>query len=809
MSNQCVTAHFPTDLPSDVWELLGVSPPPETRNAAPVCTRNGVSGVGEGENLHGQYTDELQDLLGPAKSALDRELAVTRFADHRAVRLECEAISLRQLADTIRDTRAPAKASLPWLKLATFGNVSTAKGSLRHDANLLTVTGLEGDYDAEAVTVAQAAEMLERAGVASVVYTTPSHTAEAPRWRVLAPLSRPHDPAERDALAERLNGALGGILAKESFTRSQAFYYGAVGNGAGHTVRLVEGKPIDLLPGLPAIGRREAAQPVEVDDDDLAAFIAPDPRIDDALPFIPADDRDDWLRIGMALHHEYRGGDDGLATWCGWAKASAKYSEKDSARVWASFGKRNGSPVTVATIFEMAKAHGWEISPATIDGFEITEDGVALAFAARHLHQLRFCHSTGRWYVWSGYHWSRQETQLAFAWARDVCREMAADNPKAGALAKAAAAAAVERFARADQRLVTTADKWDADPWLLGTPGGTVDLRTGALRPADPRDQITRLTAVAPVPPDAFNPARDCPRWLAFLNEALGGDADAIRFLQQWAGYSLTGDTREEALLFVHGPGGSGKSTAINTLGDLVGDYAVNVATETLSASKYDRHSTEIARLKGARLARASETEEGRAWAQQRIKALTGGDVVTARFMRQDDFEFIPAFKLTIVGNHRPAIQNVDDAMRRRFNVLPFNHQPQATDPGLKDALRREFPGILAWAIRGCLDWQASGLTRPAVVTEATESYFLAQDSFAAWLDECCVVGAGEADTTANLWASWSLFARTAGEETGTKNKTFPDRMQQAGFTPIRDTAGIRGRGFKGLRVDDGLEELS
>lgn len=796
---------------ASLLELLGLDPPPEKRNAAPACTRNGVSKAGEGANPHRQCNDELRDLLGPASSPLDRPIAVTRFADHRAARLECEAVSLRHLADTIRDTRASSKAKLPWLKLATFGNVSTAKGSLRHDANLQTVTGLEGDYDAETVTVAQAAEMLGRAGVACVVYTTPSHTAEAPRWRVLVPLSRPHDPAERDALAERLNGAVGGILAKESFTRSQAFYYGAVGDGAGHMVRLVEGKPIDLLPGLPSIGRREPqpAETTDSDDDDLAAFIAPDPRIIDALTFIPADDREDWLRIGMAVHHEYRGNDDGFAAWCDWAKASAKFSEKDSARVWVSFGKRSGSPVTIATIFEMAKAHGWEIAPATIDGFEITEDGVALAFAARHLHQLRFCHTAGRWYVWSGSHWSRQETQLAFDWARIVCREMAADNPRAGALAKAAAASAVERFAQRDQRLAVTAKAWDADNWLLGTPGGTVDLRTGALRPADPRDGITRLTTVAPIPPGEFNPARDCPRWLAFLNEALGGDADAIRFLQQWAGYSLTGDTREEALLFVHGPGGSGKSTAINTLGDLMGDYAINVATETLSASKYDRHSTEIARLKGARMARASETEEGRAWAQQRIKALTGGDVVTARFMRQDDFEFIPTFKLTIVGNHRPAIQNVDDAMRRRFNVLPFNHQPRTADHGLKETLRREFPGILAWAVRGCLDWQANGLTRPAVVTEATDSYFLAQDSFAAWLDECCIVGPGEADTTADLWASWSLFARTAGEETGTKNKTFPDRMQQAGFSPIRDTAGIRGRGFKGLRVDDGLEELS
>lgn len=443
-----------------------------------------------------------------------------------------------------------------------------------------------------------------------------------------------------------------------------------------------------------------------------------------------------------------------------------------------------------------------------IHGFPLTEDGVALAFAQRFKDELRFCHTVGRWYKWTGSHWQREETGLAFDWARGISRELAATAGKKSAAVKAMSKAgffrAVEICAQKDRAFAVTAAIWDRDPWLLGTPGGTVELRTGVIRPAEPADMITKLTTAAPIPLDSFDPERDCPHWLAFLRQATGDDADAIRFLQQWGGYSLSGDTREEALLFVHGPGGSGKSTAINTLGDMLGDYAVNVSPETLTASKFERHSTELARLRGARLARASETEAGRAWAESRIKALTGGDTITARFMRQDDFEFKPAFKLTIVGNHAPRIVNVDDAMRRRFNVLPFTHPPDRADDTLKETLKAEWSGILSWSIAGGLDWQANGLVRPAVLVEATDAYFAEQDIFALWLEETCELGRGYADTSERLWESWQHYASHVGEEAGNRAKTFPERLKAKGFTPLKNTPGFHGsRGFKGLRVTE------
>lgn len=514
----------------------------------------------------------------------------------------------------------------------------------------------------------------------------------------------------------------------------------------------------------------------------------------------------DAFRLAVQCHREGLARED-------WEKALA--SDPDLAE-WAR------DPRQLNRAWERASAYRvqWEdlfedlpeldLPEETLDGFPVSEDGVALAFEARFRHRLRFDHSAGKWFEWAGSHWRREETQLAFAWARETCRAMAKADPKAfaaKAMSKAASASAVERFARAARAFAVTAGHWDPDPWKLGTPGGTVDLKTGELREAMPGEHITRQTAVAPVPLGRFDAGRDCPRWLAFLDEATGGDAAAIRFLQQWAGYCLTGDTREQALLFVYGPGGSGKSTAVNTLGDLLGDYCVNVQAETLSASKFDRHSTELARLKGARMARASETEQGRAWAQQRIKALTGGDVITARFMRRDDFEFRPEFKLTIVGNHAPAIENVDSAMRRRFNVLPFTHPPARADAALADALRVEWPGILSWAIAGCLDWQANGLIRPAIITDATDAYFETQDVFAAWLEEACVRDPQRAATAAALFASWAQFARQAGEDAGSLRRTFPERMTQHGFRAVKDRYGIRGRGYLGLRLLDGFEE--
>jgi putative DNA primase/helicase len=383
---------------------------------------------------------------------------------------------------------------------------------------------------------------------------------------------------------------------------------------------------------------------------------------------------------------------------------------------------------------------------------------------------------------------------------RQVCRQYAVEAKAAG-YRKAVAARAVEQFAQSDRAFAVTSEVWDRDPFMLGTPGGTVDLRTAEMRPANQTDFITRLTAIAP----AETP--ECPLWLDFLDKAAGGDTGLIRFLRQWCGYSLTGDIREHALLFIHGQGGNGKGVFLGTLNGILGDYCTMAAMDTFTAAAGDRHPTDLARLKGARMVTASETEEGRAWAEVRINQLTGGDKIAARFMRQDFFEFTPQFKLTVIGNHRPALRNINDAARRRFNIVPFNHKPQTPDNALQAKLQQEWPAILRWMLEGCIDWQMNGLIRPFVVTQATADYFREQDTFRQWVGDRCEEGPTHADTFANLFASWRNYALQQGEEPGT-SKSFSAALRRADYQPIRDESGIRGRGFRGLKATFAIDPL-
>jgi putative DNA primase/helicase len=427
----------------------------------------------------------------------------------------------------------------------------------------------------------------------------------------------------------------------------------------------------------------------------------------------------------------------------------------------------------------------------------ITQDGVARVFARRFAGRLRFDHHAGAWFEWVGTHWRRDEKGRAFQLARELAREFSEHSCPTDLkeVRKVSFAAGVERFARSDSAFAVTSELWDQDPFLLGTPGGTIDLRTGALREPEPADGITKVTAVTPAE------RADCPLWLRFLGETFGGDAELIRFTQQWGGYALTADTREHALLFGYGSGGNGKSVWLNVHTGIMHDYATTAGMDTFVASTSERHPTDLAMLRGARLVTASETEEGRAWAESRIKSLTGGDPISARFMRQDFFTFLPSFKLTVIGNHKPVLRNVDEAARRRFNLLPFVLRPAVPDRELEQKLRAEWPGILRWLIDGCLDWQANGLVRPPAVIAATQTYFDDQDLLSQWLEEECDAEPGnrfKTEAVAALFESWSSYATKAGERPSSK-KSFSEMLTRKGLEPYRGSGGVRS--FRGVRL--------
>ena len=444
------------------------------------------------------------------------------------------------------------------------------------------------------------------------------------------------------------------------------------------------------------------------------------------------------------------------------------------------------------------------------NGPALTEDLIAQTFSKRNSGNLLYCHDTGRWYKWSGSVWKTDRSRYVFHQIRELSRRMSeqSDKKTQTSVRKKNLASSVEQFCQRDPSFAVNIDCWDTTPWLLGTPNGTVDLKTGVLKLSDRQDRITKNTSVTP------SCSSDCPVWITFLQQITNNNNEYIRFLQQWGGYCLTGDTREQALCFAFGGGGNGKGVFIHVLSGILADYAVNAAMETFTASKYDRHPTEIAALRGARLVTASETETGRKWAESRIKQLTGGDTMRARYMRQDEFEFTPALKLLIIGNNKPGLSTVDDAAKRRFNLLPFLFKPEKPDPQLEEKLRTEWPQILRWLIEGCLDWQANGLIRPKIVLDATDEYFSSQDIFRHWLEERCIVDIGNASrrsTSRELYESWCDYAKRCNELFGTQT-SFGDMMEKMGFRKNKNVpanGGGRARGYEGvsLRALDGSKE--
>lgn len=430
-----------------------------------------------------------------------------------------------------------------------------------------------------------------------------------------------------------------------------------------------------------------------------------------------------------------------------------------------------------------------EIAPA------FSEEALALAFAEQLADELRYVAKWGKWLHYDGARWVFDDIRRTFSYARELCRATANGcNEKRARyiIASAKMRAAVVALAGEDHRLRATVDQWDTDPWLLNTPGGVVDLRTGRLRPHVIEDYMTKMTAVAP--------SGDCPKFKKFLLQIFDGDMEMVKYMQRLFGYSLTGVTTEQALFFLFGGGSNGKGVLTSTVRGILSSYHQTAAMDTFTASDHERHPTDLAMLRGARLVTSTETEEGARWAESKIKALTGGDAIQARFMRQDFFEFIPQFKLVISGNHKPRLRAVNVAIRRRMNLLPFTVtiSDKERDPNLTEKLKKEWPGILAWMIEGCLQWQRIGLSPPQKVIDATEDYLDDEDTLGAFLNEYCIDDVNAEVSSADLFESWKDWAGDNNAFIGSA-KMFAGWMGERGYMKTRDRAG-NNNVFKGLK---------
>jgi putative DNA primase/helicase len=445
-------------------------------------------------------------------------------------------------------------------------------------------------------------------------------------------------------------------------------------------------------------------------------------------------------------------------------------------------------------------------SRADLDAPDRTDLGNAQQFAADHRERIRHVRERKMWLAYDGSRWARDKTGDADRAAKNTVRLMLeravtiddADERKAAvqwALRSQAEArlSAMLSLAATEPEIVLTVEELDRHPTLLSCANGTVDLRTGGLRDHDPADLITLGTNVV------YDPNAECPRWLEFLDELFPDDRELITFVQHFVGYCLTGDTREHVLAVLHGSGCNGKSTFIAVLKQLLGGHAVTAAFDTFMRQRDRGPRNDLARLHRARLVTAAESGEGRRLDEATVKEITGGDTIAARFLFAEYFEYVPQFKLMLVTNHRPRVDGDDDAIWRRLRLIPFEQSFEGReDRELSAKLTAELPGILAWAVAGCLAWQQDGLGDAAAVTRATSEYRQDEDVLGAFLLERCVT-TGDVDAT-TFREAYAAYCQDVGERPLAAN-VLGKRLSKRGIRRERQTDGERRRIYRGVSL--------
>lgn len=427
--------------------------------------------------------------------------------------------------------------------------------------------------------------------------------------------------------------------------------------------------------------------------------------------------------------------------------------------------------------------------PVQPTDLHLTDTGNAEALAYIHGSHIRFDHMQGRWLIWSGQRWKpdtdggitrlvietiRERMRLAIAMTDTEKRKEAL---KWGMMSegKFRLEAAVH-LATSLHPITDDGRNWDKDPMLLGCPNGVLDLRTGELREGLPDDRITQQAGVD------YVPEAQAPRWEQFLAEIFDGDTDLINFIRRAVGYSLTGDLREQCIFFCWGGGANGKSTFLDILRQILGDYAANTPFSTFDLSRQSSIPNDLAALYRSRMVTASETNESRRLNEGRVKAMTGDSAMTARFMHQEFFTFTPMFKIWLAMNHKSGISGTDDGIWRRIRLIPFTVSFKGReDKTLLEKLRLELPGILAWAVRGALDWQGCGLEMPSAVTRATSAYRIESDTIAQFEEDALVINPKAKVNASALYKHYSDWCKETGHEP-MNSTNFGKRLQERGY---------------------------
>lgn len=461
------------------------------------------------------------------------------------------------------------------------------------------------------------------------------------------------------------------------------------------------------------------------------------------------------------------------------------------------------------------------------DGFNLTELGNAQRLVKAYGDRLRYCHSRGRWLTWDGRRWALDSRSKVWEWAKDVIRQLgheAADCPDRdlmkrtyqwaiGSERKKVIQATMD-LAWSEPGIGIVPEDLDHDPWLLNCTNGTVDLRTGELRPHRQEDLISKLAACA------FDPEADCPRWKDTLNTIFQHDEELIAYVKRALGYSMTGDTSAQALFLCYGTGRNGKNTVLDAVRYLLGDYSTVAAPRILLTAGSNDHPAMIADLIGSRFVPTSEVDEGERLAESLVKRLTGDSHIKARFMHQNPFEFKITFKLWMAVNSKPEIRGTDKGIWSRIKVIPFEAfiPPEKRVPNLSEMLvREEGPGILSWLVQGCLEWHGAGLQEPEKVLAAIEDYRSEQDLFGDYIEQCCQTAPrNEAlalklkARTEDLFNRYVEWVKNTGEKSPLTRRKFELELTRRGFASahsgkVRFRTGIAlSRGESSDSEDDG-----
>lgn len=445
------------------------------------------------------------------------------------------------------------------------------------------------------------------------------------------------------------------------------------------------------------------------------------------------------------------------------------------------------------------------IPPASPGYYGLTDLGNAQRLIFRHGRDIRFCHTWDKWLIWDSARWRPDMTGDIYRKATDTIASIYAES-QSGDVApekrqqilehairseESPRITAMVRVAKNEKSVPVLPESLDTHPWLFNCLSGTVDLTNGNHRPHCRENHLTKIASVN------YDADAKCPTWEAVLHKIMGGSASLVHYLQLAVGYSLTGDVSEKCFFFLFGSGNNGKSTLVEVLADLLGDYWMKTTAETvLSKDRSSSIPNDVARLVGIRMVSTAELPEGRQIDEARVKDLTGRDTISARFMRAEWFDFRPIFKLWMYGNHKPTIKGADNAIWERVRLIPFSVTiPKCEqDEQLPMKLRAELPGILNWAIRGCLEWQKCGLPVPLEVREATDDYRAEMDLIESFLVEKCVANPTVSEAGIQVSALYRLYESWCKQngESPPSQRVFSGKLKHKGYSQSQGSKGVR-----------------